>query len=102
MAIPKLPNGVVLYRRTPIFTETTIPAGLLSDHRTKEGVWGMIRVLEGKLAYRIKDARRLPLQFLLTPKTIPAVIEPTITHEIEPSGPVRFIVEFYRAGQAAA
>lgn len=96
MAIPKLPDGVVLYRQTPIFTETTVPAGLLSDHRTKEGVWGRIRVLEGKLAYRIKDARRPALEFLLTPKTIPAAIEPMITHEIEPCGPVRFVVEFYR------
>lgn len=96
MAIPKLPDGMVLYRQTPIFTETTVPVGLLSDHRTKEGTWGMIRVLEGKLAYRIKDARRPYMEFLLTPKTIPAAIEPTITHEIEPCGPVRFVVEFYR------
>lgn len=101
MAIPKLPDDVMRYRQTPIFTEGTIPAGLLSDHRTKEGVWGMIRVLEGKLAYRVKDARRPPLEFLLTPKTIPAVIEPTITHEIEACGPVRFVVEFYRRGRAA-
>jgi tellurite resistance-related uncharacterized protein len=98
MAIPKLPDDVVLYRRTPIFTEATIPAGLLSDHRTKEGVWGMIRVLEGQLSYRIKDMRRPLMEFLLTPKTIPAAIEPTITHEIEPCGPVRFVVEFYRGG----
>jgi tellurite resistance-related uncharacterized protein len=96
MVIPKLPDGVVMYRQTPIFTETTVPAGLLSDHRTKEGVWGMIRVLEGKLAYRIKDSRRPYVEFVLTPKTIPAAIEPTITHEVEPCGPVRFFVEFYR------
>lgn len=98
MAIPKLPDDAVLYRQTAIFTEATIPAGLLSDHRTKEGTWGMIRVLEGKLAYRIKDSRRPYTEFVLTPKTIPATIEPTITHEIEPCGPVRFLVEFYRRG----
>ena len=102
MAIPKLPDNAVLYRQTPVFTETTVPAGLLSDHRTKEGTWGMIRVIEGKLAYRIKDARRPFMEFLLTPKTIPAAIEPTITHEIEPCGPVRFLVEFYRLGGASA
>lgn len=99
MAIPTLPSGVVFYRRTPIFTETTIPAGLLSEHRTKEGVWGMIRVLEGALAYRVKDSRRPPMQFMLTPKTIPAVIEPTIAHEVEPCGTVRFVVEFYHRGK---
>ena len=89
MAIPKLPDDAVLYRQTAVFTETTIPAG----------VWGMIRVLEGKLAYRVSDARRARTEFLLTPKTIPAVIEPTIAHEIEPCGPVRFVVEFYRRGR---
>jgi tellurite resistance-related uncharacterized protein len=99
MAIPKLPDGVALYRQTPVFTETTIPAGLQSDHRTKDGTWGMIRVLEGKLAYRINDSRRSRVEFVLTPKTIPAVIEPTITHEIEPCGVVRFFVEFYRRGE---
>jgi tellurite resistance-related uncharacterized protein len=102
MAIPKLPDDAVLYRQTAVFTETTVPAGLLSDHRTKEGVWGMIRVLEGKLAYRVSDARRARTEFLLTPKTIPAVIEPTIAHEIEPCGPVRFVVEFYRRGRMSS
>jgi tellurite resistance-related uncharacterized protein len=98
MAIPKLPDDAVLYRQTAVFTEATIPTGLLSDHRTKDGIWGKIRVLEGKLAYRIKDSRRPAMEFLLTPKTIPAAIEPTISHEIEPCGPVRFLVEFYRRG----
>ncbi len=101
MAIPRLPNDAVLYRQTPVFTETTIPAGLLGDHRTKEGTWGMIRVLEGKITYRISDTRRTRMEFLLTPKTIPAVIEPTITHELEACGPVRFVVEFYRRGGTA-
>jgi tellurite resistance-related uncharacterized protein len=98
MTIAKLPEDAVLYRQTPVFTETTIPTGLLGDHRTKEGTWGMIRVLEGKLAYRVRDVRRTRMEFVLTPKTLPAVIEPTITHEIEPCGPVRFVVEFYRRG----
>jgi tellurite resistance-related uncharacterized protein len=98
MTIAKLPEDAVLYRQTSVFTETTIPTGLLGDHRTKEGTWGMIRVLEGKLAYRVRDVRRTRMEFVLTPKTLPAVIEPTITHEIEPCGPVRFVVEFYRRG----
>jgi tellurite resistance-related uncharacterized protein len=95
MAIAKLPADAVLYRQTPIFTEMTIPAGLRRDHRTKKGAWGVIRIIEGTLAYRIKDARRPRSEYLLTPKTIPAVIEPTIVHEVEPCGKVRFVVEFY-------
>ncbi|WP_443028688.1 DUF1971 domain-containing protein [Sphingopyxis sp. Root214] len=43
------------YRSTPIFDETTLPAGLRREHRTKVGVWGVIRVLEGWLHYRVLD-----------------------------------------------
>jgi tellurite resistance-related uncharacterized protein len=35
-----LPKTVVAYKKTPEFTELTLPAGLLKDHQTKEGVWG--------------------------------------------------------------
>ena len=39
------------YRRTPVFDENTLPAGLRREHRTKPGVWGIIRVFEGRLRY---------------------------------------------------
>lgn len=96
MTIPALPNGVESYHRTAEFTEATIPAGLLKAHRTKDGAWGIIHVLEGQLTYRITDPRRAHWEVLLTPKTLPGVIEPTIVHEVEPCGAVRFYVEFYR------
>lgn len=100
MMIPTLPDRALPYHRTAIFTQTTIPAGLLRAHRTKAGAWGLIRVLEGALAYRVTDARRPSLERILTPRTLPAVVEPTILHEVEPRGPVRFFVEFYRAPSA--
>lgn len=31
----ELPAGLVLYRQTDIFTESSVPAGLLRDHCTK-------------------------------------------------------------------
>ncbi|MGH7032997.1 MAG: DUF1971 domain-containing protein [Stellaceae bacterium] len=101
MAIPALPRDAEAYRRTDIFTEKTVPAPLLSQHRTKDGAWAMIHVLEGKLAYRVIDPRRARLDYLLTPKTLPAVIEPTILHEVEPCGAVRFFIEFYRVRKAS-
>ena len=42
-----LPDNLVPYKHTDMFTETTVPAGLLRDHNTKEGVWGLIRVDDG-------------------------------------------------------
>lgn len=53
-------------------------------------------MVEGKLAYRILDPRRPASERLLTPDGPPGVVEPTILHEVEPQGPVRFYVEFHR------
>lgn len=92
----QLPKAARPYRRTDVFTEGTVPAGLLKAHTTKEGTWALIRVLEGQLAYRIVDPRRSKSEMILTPDADPGVVEPTILHEVEPLGPVRFYVEFHR------
>lgn len=90
-----LPSDVSPYRRTPEFTETTVPAALLKAHSTKEGAWGLIHVLEGRLAYRVEDPRRPGSETILAAGST-CVIEPTILHAVEPLGPVRFYVEFHR------
>jgi tellurite resistance-related uncharacterized protein len=92
-----LPADVQPYARTAEFTETTVPAGLLRAHTTKAGAWGLIHVLEGRLAYRITDPRRARSETVLSPDSDPGVIEPTILHEVAPVGAVRFYVEFLRA-----
>jgi tellurite resistance-related uncharacterized protein len=91
-----LPSDVRPYKRTPDFTEATVPPGLRRAHDTKAGVWGLIHVLEGRLAYRVTDPRRPASETVLTPEGEPGVVEPTILHEVEPQGPVRFYVEFLR------
>lgn len=91
-----LPTDVSAYKRTPDFTEATVPAGLLREHDTKPGVWGLIHVLEGRLAYRVTDPRRPACETILTPEGGPGVVEPTIRHEVDPVGHVRFYVEFHR------
>lgn len=91
-----LPPGLQPYRRTETFTETTVPKGLLRAHSTRAGVWALIHVEAGRLAYRVTDPRRPGSQTLLTPETPPGEIEPGVLHEVEPLGPVRFHVEFHR------
>ena len=92
-----LPEGLAPYRRTPDFTEATLPAALRADHDTKPGTWGLIHVAAGRLCYRVTDPRRAPSERILTPGEPPGVVEPTIRHHVEPLGPVRFHVEFWRA-----
>ena len=94
-----LPPGLVAYRRTPVFDANTIPAGLRREHRTRPGVWAVINVLAGKLRFRT-----LPPDPELHGGTCLSagqhvVIAPGQLHEVEPDGPVRFFVEFYRADE---
>lgn len=96
----ELPKDARPYRRTDVFTEGTVPAGLLKAHTTKEGAWALIHVLEGRMAYRIVDPRRLASEAILAAGGPPGVVEPTILHEVEPLGPVRFYVEFHRLADA--
>lgn len=87
-----LPDHVRPYNRTATFDETTIPAGLLKDHQTKAGVWGVITVLSGALRYRIEASGE---DITLTPEN-PGIVAPESLHNVAPLGPVSFYVEFYR------
>ncbi|HSG89915.1 MAG TPA: DUF1971 domain-containing protein [Pseudomonadales bacterium] len=89
-----IPEQCEVYRSTPEFDETSIPAGLLGDHRTKAGTWGRIVVLAGRLHYHIVEP--LPEHLLLEPGH-DGVVEPTMLHRVEADGPVRFRVDFLRA-----
>jgi tellurite resistance-related uncharacterized protein len=88
----EMPEGVVAFQQTAVFTEETIPAGLQKDHATGAGVWAKIIVLEGKLRYQ---AEALGVDMELAPDVL-GVIVPQVVHAVAPVGPVRFFVEFYR------
>ncbi len=81
------------YRSTPVFDETSLPAGLRREHRTKPGVWGVIRVLEGQLKLILLDP---PDEKLLSPET-PGLLLPDQPHFVEPVGRMRMQVDFYDA-----
>ncbi len=86
-----LPPHVKPYKATPIFENETIPKGLLKDHNTKSGVWGVIHVIKGALEYIIEDSK----PHILTPQKH-GIIEPDILHRIKPLGAVNFYVEFHK------
>lgn len=88
-----LPSGLEPYRRTPVFDQRSLPAGLKREHKTKAGVWALIHVVEGRLLYRILSPRE---ERVLSPGT-PGVVTPQQPHEVEPLGDVRFFVEFHAA-----
>ncbi len=86
-----LPKNVTAYKRTPAFTQETVPKGLLNNHSTKDGVWGVIHIEEGELEYTIENNET----YILT-KDKSGVVEPEILHHIKPLGKVSFSVEFYK------
>ncbi len=87
----ELPDGLEPYRRTPEFTERTVPAGLLKHHATKRGVWGRLVVLEGALEYVVEEPVQ---QARLLAGGEHAIIVPEALHAVRPRGAVRFYVEF--------
>jgi tellurite resistance-related uncharacterized protein len=95
-AMPALPAGLVQYKTLGPFAETTIPTGLLRAHTLKSGVWGRIVVLEGQLLYVIE--REPEVSFLLVPEEA-GIVMPEEPHRIEPSGSVRFQIEFFRRAE---
>jgi len=68
-----------------------LPAGLPKEHRTKLGVWGVIRVLDGRLRYQVLD----PVSETILDPDRPGLVLPDQPHFVEPLGPMRMQVEFY-------
>ncbi|CAJ1964108.1 unnamed protein product [Cylindrotheca closterium] len=95
MAMPELPPEMKKYSQVPSldshFTNDFIPSGLLKDHSTKDGTWGVIRLNKGELQYNIGEE-----SFVLNASN-PGIIEPNIKHSVKSlSEDLEFVVEFYR------
>ena len=78
------------YRSTPVFDEASLPAALRNDHRTKAGVWGVVRVLEGELLLTFADGD----EQRLTPGR-DGRLDPQRTHRVTPLGAMKTQVDFY-------
>ena len=85
------PPSLVPYKRTAIFDENTLPSGLRREHRTKPGVWGVIRVLDGRVRYQVLD----PASEVILEPGHPGLILPDEPHLVEPLGSMRMQIEFY-------
>ena len=83
------------YRSTPVFDETTLPAALRREHRTKDGVWGVIRVLEGELRLFLVDGPGAGGDGTILTPGRPGLIRPQQTHHVEPLGRMRMQVDFH-------
>lgn len=90
----RLPPGLVLQRTTEAFTTTTVPAGLRRAHRVARGVWGRLRVTEGRLRFVWEEPGAEDPLDLVDGDSV--VIPPDTLHRVEPGPSCRFVVEFHR------
>jgi tellurite resistance-related uncharacterized protein len=79
------------YRSTPIFDAQTLPGALRREHRTKLGVWGVVRVLDGRLRLVYVEP---PGEVVVEPGR-PGLLLPDQPHFVEPIGDMRMQVDFY-------
>lgn len=87
IVIPPKPHAT-----SPVFDETNLPDALRKEHRTKAGVWGVLRVLSGEVALIYGDTGQ---KVVLSAET-PGLLSPRRPHRVEIIGPMRMQIEFYR------
>jgi tellurite resistance-related uncharacterized protein len=93
-----LPPDAVCYWRSGIFDQQSLPAGLTREHRLKDGTWGLVTLLSGRVGFTWDDAEGGAVE-LTAPATM--VVPPTVPHHVEIRGPFALQVEFFREPQAA-
>ena len=89
----ELPDHFISYKQTPVFTEASMPAGIMSEHATKAGIWAKIFVTAGTLRYQVEA---LDMDIVLS-EGQPGIVVPEVVHRVVPLGAVQFFVTFYRA-----
>jgi tellurite resistance-related uncharacterized protein len=84
-----IPAGLNEVRRTPVFTATTTPAGLLSQHSTS--VWAQLHVLVGSVDFFDEESST----HVLIGENGSHVIIPDRRHHVQPSANAEFYIAFF-------
>ena len=91
----ELPEGLVVVGRAGPWDQDSLPAGLLRAHRTAEGRWGRLQVLDGSVDFQF-EREGAPVVHLESGsgQTIP----PGAPHHLVPAGAVRLELELWGRG----
>lgn len=95
--MPQTSKTPVPYATSPVFDEQSLPDALRKEHRTKDGTWGLLRVLEGEVDLVFLNPHR---DQRVTPDD-PAPIPPQSPHYVKLLGPMKMQVEFHRSDPSA-
>jgi tellurite resistance-related uncharacterized protein len=87
----ELPDGLHLVRTAGPFDASTVPSGLLREHRIAQGTWGRLRVLDGALEFSLETEP--PTERRLDAGDEQA-IPPGAPHRLGLIGPVQLAIDF--------
>lgn len=77
-------TDLVAYKKMPQWTAQTMPEGVKHQHNTKEGTWGQIRVLSGRLKfYELTQDGQVTAEHIFTPETAIPLVQPQAWHKVE-------------------
>lgn len=88
----RLPRGLRVARRSPVFDATTLPAALRRAHRTT--VWAELVVMAGAVEFRDEDPLNPWSTTATTGSTV--TIVPDRPHSVTPSPDAELFVRFYQ------
>lgn len=91
--IQKVPEDLVSYKVSPVFTHENLPDAFRNEHSTKAGTWGVVRVLSGALVFTIDET---PPKTILLKAGELLVVPPQQPHHVTFLDEGAFIVEFHR------
>lgn len=94
-----LPEGVEYVRTTDVFDQDHHPGGLLRAHQVAERVWARLLVHNGAMTFVFEDDADRPIVLTAADSQL---IPPGRRHHVEMTGPVSFVLEFYRERDAVA
>lgn len=90
----ELPADAQCYRVVGPFDADSLPDGLKAEHRLKAGVWGLLTLSEGSIAFAWDDEDGGET-ILHAPATF--VVPPEIAHHLRLLGPFQLTIGFHRA-----
>jgi tellurite resistance-related uncharacterized protein len=95
----ELPDDLDVVRTAGPFEEGTVPVGLRRRHRVADRTWGLLRVLQGAVGFRLETD---PPSDLHVAAGEAQPIPPGVDHHVLVEGPVRLVVDFLARPHSAA
>lgn len=99
-----MPKNAEAYKKTKVFTESSIPEALKNNHSTSAGVWGLVHVLKGRIRYSVApDNHCNTEQHYTIDAEYTALIIPKALHRVTVlTEETEFYVEFWKIPQNEA